>query len=146
MPSCFPRPCPQVIQEGPLAGVPVRQAEAAAEKSFLLHRVRLALAHHCAAGDGFSALLGAIKRGAKAAGKTFFVAYSMGHEYSIFETISLLCCVCDKLLPKLQANGHKVVIFSQFRIMLNIIEDYMVLRGFSFDRVDGAVTGNKTNS
>ena len=55
---------------GSLAGVPVRQAEAAAEKSFLLHRVRLALAHHCAAGDGFSALLGAIKRGAKAAGKS----------------------------------------------------------------------------
>ena len=58
--------------------------------------------------------------------------------------MSLLCCVCDKLPPKLQADGHKVLIVSQFRIMLNIIEDYMVLRGFSFDRVDGAVTGNKS--
>jgi hypothetical protein len=81
----------QVIQEGPLAGVPVRQAEAAAEKSFLLHRVRLALAHHCAAGDGFSALLGAIKRGAKAAGEshTFFLFLQdliMDHKYSRLRT------------------------------------------------------------
>lgn len=49
----------------------------------------------------------------------------------------------DKLLPKLQADGHRVLIFSQFRIMLDIIEDYMSLRGFSYERVDGAVTGKK---
>ena len=49
----------------------------------------------------------------------------------------------DKLLPKLQADGHRVLIFSQFRIMLNIIEDYMVQKGFLFDRVDGAITGRK---
>jgi chromodomain-helicase-DNA-binding protein 7 len=49
----------------------------------------------------------------------------------------------DKLLPKLQTDGHRVLIFSQFRIMLDIIEDYMALRGFSYERVDGAVTGKK---
>ena len=47
----------------------------------------------------------------------------------------------DKLLPKLQADGHRVLIFSQFRIMLDLIEDYLSLRGFSYERVDGAVTG-----
>lgn len=48
----------------------------------------------------------------------------------------------DKLLPKLQADGHRVLIFSQFRMMLDIIEDYMIAKGcFTFDRVDGAVTG-----
>ena len=49
----------------------------------------------------------------------------------------------DKLLPKLQADGHRVLIFSQFRIMLNLIEDYMIQKGFLFDRVDGTITGRK---
>ena len=49
----------------------------------------------------------------------------------------------DKLLPKLRDDGHRVLIFSQFRIMLNIIEDYMIMRGYSFERVDGAITGRK---
>ena len=75
-----------------LAGVPVRQAEAATERSFLLH---LALAHHCAAGDGFSALLGAIKRGAKAAGEshTFFLFLQdliIDHKYSRLRTCLIL--------------------------------------------------------
>jgi superfamily II DNA or RNA helicase len=49
----------------------------------------------------------------------------------------------DKLLPKLRADGHRVLIFSQFRIMLDILEDYLNLRYFSHERVDGAVTGKK---
>ena len=52
----------------------------------------------------------------------------------------------DKLLPKLRSQGHRVLIFSQFRIMLDIIEDYLLLRQFSYDRVDGAVTGKKRQS
>ena len=52
----------------------------------------------------------------------------------------------DKLLPKLQADGHRVLIFSQFRIMLNILEDYLELRGYTYERVDGAVTGCKQAS
>jgi chromodomain-helicase-DNA-binding protein 7 len=49
----------------------------------------------------------------------------------------------DKLLDKLKADGHRVLIFSQFRIMLNIIEDYMNLKRFSFERIDGCITGRK---
>lgn len=49
----------------------------------------------------------------------------------------------DKLLPKLQRDGHRVLIFSQLRIMLDIIEDYMVSRNWVFERVDGSVTGKK---
>ena len=52
----------------------------------------------------------------------------------------------DKLLPKLRADGHRVLIFSQFRIMLNILEDYLDLRGYAYERVDGAVTGKKRQS
>ena len=49
----------------------------------------------------------------------------------------------DKLLPKLKQDGHRVLIFSQFRIMLNIIEDYMIMKGYLFERIDGAITGRK---
>lgn len=47
----------------------------------------------------------------------------------------------NKLLPKLKAEGHKVLIFSQFRIMLDLIEDYLNAAGYPFERVDGAVKG-----
>jgi hypothetical protein len=47
----------------------------------------------------------------------------------------------DKLLPKLKAEGRKVLLFSQFRIMLDILEDYLHVRNYSYERVDGAVTG-----
>lgn len=34
----------------------------------------------------------------------------------------------DKLLPKLKADGHKVLIFSQMIRVLDIIEDYLLHR------------------
>ena len=49
----------------------------------------------------------------------------------------------DKLLPRLQADGHRVLLFSQFKIMLDIIEDYMHIRRFKFERIDGSITGMK---
>jgi len=47
------------------------------------------------------------------------------------------------LLPKLKDNGHRVLIFSQFKIMLDIIEDYLSLREFKQERIDGSITGKK---
>ncbi|EKU23483.1 myb domain-containing protein [Nannochloropsis gaditana CCMP526] len=55
----------------------------------------------------------------------------------------LLLVLLDKLLPRLQANGHRVLLFSQFKIMLDILEDYLEGRKFSFGRIDGTVTGEK---
>uniref|UniRef100_A0A061RW02 Chromodomain-helicase-DNA-binding protein 7 n=1 Tax=Tetraselmis sp. GSL018 TaxID=582737 RepID=A0A061RW02_9CHLO len=49
----------------------------------------------------------------------------------------------DKLLPKLRAEGHKVLIFSQFCIMLNVLEDYLRLRGFPVERIDGSTASNQ---
>ncbi|XP_046621833.1 SWI/SNF-related matrix-associated actin-dependent regulator of chromatin subfamily A containing DEAD/H box 1 homolog [Neodiprion virginianus] len=43
----------------------------------------------------------------------------------------------DELLPKLKTDGHRVLIFSQFTSMLNIIEDYLAIRGHKFTRLDG---------
>jgi len=49
----------------------------------------------------------------------------------------------DKLLPKLKEGGHRILIFSQFKIMLDIIEDYLALKEFKFERIDGSITGKK---
>lgn len=45
--------------------------------------------------------------------------------------------VLDKLLKKLIAEKHKILLFSQFVIMLNILEDYCRMRGYKFCRIDG---------
>jgi SNF2 family DNA or RNA helicase len=42
-----------------------------------------------------------------------------------------------KLLPKLRQEKRKVLIFSQFKIMLNVLEDYANLMGFPVERIDG---------
>eukprot|EP01029_Cantina_marsupialis_P031516 TRINITY_DN912_c1_g1_i2.p1 TRINITY_DN912_c1_g1~~TRINITY_DN912_c1_g1_i2.p1 ORF type:complete len:1876 (-),score=622.51 TRINITY_DN912_c1_g1_i2:229-5856(-) len=49
----------------------------------------------------------------------------------------------DKLLPKLRAEGHKVLIFSQFVRMLNLIEELLQHRGYPMERLDGSVRGNE---
>lgn len=43
----------------------------------------------------------------------------------------------DKLLPRLQTQGHKVLIFSQMVKVLNLLEDFLKYRGYSFERLDG---------
>ena len=47
----------------------------------------------------------------------------------------------DKLLPKLKAGGHKVLIFSQMIRVLDILEDYLVQMRFSYERLDGRIRG-----
>jgi chromodomain-helicase-DNA-binding protein 7 len=49
----------------------------------------------------------------------------------------------DKLLPRLKDEGHRILIFSQFKIMLDIIEDYLNHREFRCERIDGSITGLK---
>lgn len=45
--------------------------------------------------------------------------------------------VLDKLLTDLKSNGSRVLLFSQFVDMLNIIEDYLDWRGYQYRRLDG---------
>ncbi|KAK2594770.1 putative ATPase [Conoideocrella luteorostrata] len=46
----------------------------------------------------------------------------------------------DRLLPKLFNEGHKVLLFSQFKTQLDILEDYArELRGWNICRIDGSV-------
>ncbi|KAK9696189.1 hypothetical protein K7432_012605 [Basidiobolus ranarum] len=47
----------------------------------------------------------------------------------------------DRLLKKLKEQGHRVLIFSQFQIMLDILEDYLVCEDYKFLRIDGSTVG-----
>ena len=49
----------------------------------------------------------------------------------------------DKLLPKLEAQGSRVLIFSQMTRMLDILEDYTRLKGWQYCRIDGNTAGDE---
>lgn len=44
----------------------------------------------------------------------------------------------DRMLQRLHRDGHQVLIFSQMTKVLNIIEDYMLFRGWKYCRIDGS--------
>lgn len=46
--------------------------------------------------------------------------------------------VLDRMLPKLREDGHRVLLFSQFTSMLDILEDFCMMRGFEYCRLDGS--------
>ncbi|KAF2842224.1 chromodomain helicase-like protein [Patellaria atrata CBS 101060] len=45
----------------------------------------------------------------------------------------------DQLLLKLKKDNHRVLIFSQMVKMLDILSDYLKLRGYQFQRLDGTI-------
>ncbi|XP_030758143.1 ATP-dependent helicase brm-like [Sitophilus oryzae] len=44
----------------------------------------------------------------------------------------------DRILPKLKATGHRVLLFCQMTQLMTIMEDYLTYRGFGYLRLDGA--------
>eukprot|EP01038_Epipyxis_sp_PR26KG_P011065 gene11065-14851_t len=46
--------------------------------------------------------------------------------------------VLDRMLTRLKKEGRKVLIFSQMTELLNIIEDYLVYKNYTFTRLDGS--------
>lgn len=50
----------------------------------------------------------------------------------------------DKLLMRLKADGHRVLIFSQMVRLLDIMSDYMQMRGYNFQRLDGKVCASQS--
>ncbi|KAJ0768980.1 putative calcium/calmodulin-dependent protein kinase chromatin remodeling ISWI family [Helianthus annuus] len=47
----------------------------------------------------------------------------------------------DKLLPKLKERDSRVLIFSQMTRLLDILEDYLMYRGYKYCRIDGNTGG-----
>ncbi len=44
----------------------------------------------------------------------------------------------DKLLKRMKAQGSRILIFSQMSRVLDILEDYSVMRGYQYCRIDGS--------
>ncbi|GAB4854668.1 hypothetical protein Ancab_023251 [Ancistrocladus abbreviatus] len=47
----------------------------------------------------------------------------------------------DKMMVKLKEQGHRVLIYSQFQTMLDILEDYLSYKKWQYERIDGKVSG-----
>jgi len=43
----------------------------------------------------------------------------------------------DDILPDMQSNGDRVLIFSQFTMMMDVMEKYLKIRGHRYLRLDG---------
>jgi len=56
-------------------------------------------------------------------------------EHLIYNSGKML--VLDRLLKRLQAQGSRVLIFSQMSRLLDILEDYCVFRQYKYCRIDG---------
>ena len=74
----------------------------------------------------------------------FYNPWSQGSGLAVDETLvtsSGKMLLLDRLLPSLFERGHKVLIFSQFKTQLDILEDYALdLRGWNVCRIDGSVS------
>lgn len=51
--------------------------------------------------------------------------------------------VLQQILPRLKADGHCVLLFSQFTGFLDIMQDFLTMEGFSYERIDGSVRGKE---
>eukprot|EP00986_Skeletonema_menzelii_P008839 scaffold3857_cov140-Skeletonema_menzelii.AAC.1 len=49
----------------------------------------------------------------------------------------------DRMLPKLKAAGHRVLMFTQMTKMMPILEDYFAYRGFASLRLDGSTSADE---
>lgn len=73
------------------------------------------------------------------------IPHNTAHDKQVWNLInnSGKLVLLDKLLVRLKESGHRVLIFSQMVKMLDILGDYLALRGFSFQRLDGSVSSDK---
>ena len=46
--------------------------------------------------------------------------------------------ILDDLLPKMKDSGDRVLIFTQFTMVLDIMEQYLRIRGHKYLRLDGS--------
>ena len=73
----------------------------------------------------------------------FFYPFTAEDESDVDETLiseSGKMLLLDRLLPELIRKGHKVLIFSQFKTQLDLLETYcMALRSWPVCRIDGSI-------
>lgn len=49
----------------------------------------------------------------------------------------------DRILPKLRATNHRVLLFCQMTSLMTIMEDYFAFRNFLYLRLDGKLSGKE---
>ncbi|KAI9021190.1 SNF2 family N-terminal domain-containing protein [Hyaloraphidium curvatum] len=64
-------------------------------------------------------------------------------EKMIYDSGKLLAL--DSLLPKLKAEGHRVLIFFQMVRMMDLIEEYLTFRNYQYLRLDGQTAVQERN-
>lgn len=72
--------------------------------------------------------------------------FQIDHGYSIDFTLvrsSGKFELLDRMLPKLKAGGHRVLMFSQMTQLMTILEDYFTWRGFRYLRLDGSTSSDE---
>lgn len=75
----------------------------------------------------------------------------LDHTYNIYQKDEVLRAsgkfeLLDRLLPKLQRTGHRVLLFSQMTRLLDILEIYLNFQGFKYLRLDGGTKGEDRGS
>lgn len=71
----------------------------------------------------------------------FFLCLSSADLYRSSGKFELL----DRILPKLRATNHKVLLFCQMTSLMTIMEDYFAYRNFKYLRLDGETPLTKAN-
>lgn len=52
----------------------------------------------------------------------------------------------DKLLTKMKLEKRKVLIFSQFTIMLALLEKFLIHFGYKYEKIDGSVKAKERSN
>ncbi|WIA09219.1 hypothetical protein OEZ85_008629 [Tetradesmus obliquus] len=64
-------------------------------------------------------------------------AAGLQKEIEVLTRASGKMLLLHKLLAKLRTEGRQVLIFSQFKMMLDVLEDYLAASDYPFERIDG---------
>ena len=68
------------------------------------------------------------------------IAHHDGNRIEALVACSGKLTALDEMLPRMRAGGHKVLIFSQFSMMLDVLEEFCDARGFAHLRLDGSTS------
>jgi SNF2 family DNA or RNA helicase len=66
--------------------------------------------------------------------------------YNVDDTLirsSAKFALLDRMLPKLKAAGHRILMFTQMTRVMTILEDYFAYRGYLSLRLDGSTSAEE---
>ena len=76
----------------------------------------------------------------------YLIQYPLSEDGVFYQSDEAMVDICgklkvlDQMLKELKGRGHKVLLFSQMTRMLDILGDYLNLRGYKFSRLDGSMS------